>query len=680
MTRFTVSLLLALSAVSSPAFAAGADAFKELLGRPIIGPQQAFLEVQAWCAAHVVPMPVVDTAEAWEQEASGIRREVLERIVFAGAAKPWRDAPCRVEWLGEIPGGPGYRIKKLRYEALPGLWIPAVLYEPETLSGKVPVVLNPNGHDAAGKAADYKQTRCINLAKRGMLVLNQEWLGMGQLNAPGYTHYRMNQLDLCGTSGLAPFFLNLSRGLDLLLAHPNADPERVAVTGLSGGGCQTIQFCALDTRVTLACPVAGYSSFVTRAMNLKDLGDSEQTPRDLAALADYTHLTAMMAPRPTLLIYNSKDNCCFESGYALQPLLDAAQPVFRLYGAEERLRWHVNDDPGTHNYLQDNREAFYAMLGDFFYGGSLPLGTGEIPCADELKSSGELLVDLPEDNENFNTLALKRCKDLPNAPQCPGDKDAAAQWQRERRAALAGIVRAQTFDLRAEKTGQETTSGIDAAYWKFSMDGAWTVPGVELTPPNFQGTVIIVADAGRADVSGQAARLLGRGMRVLAVDPFYFGESAVSEKAPLYALTLSAVGARPLGLQSSQIAAVARWAAGREPGQPVTLLALGERSSLCALVAAALEEEFLQGVEVHGSPGSLKEVIELNREFPDCPEFFCFGLLESFDIAQILELVTPRPVRMINPSERAKQEFAKAAETYRVFGKDFDPLEQTDSL
>ena len=87
-----------------------------------------------------------------------------------------------VVWLDTLEGGPGYRIKKLRYEALPGLWVPALLYEPETLEGKVPAVLNVNGHDSKGKSADYKQIRCINQAKRGMLALNIEWLGMGQLH------------------------------------------------------------------------------------------------------------------------------------------------------------------------------------------------------------------------------------------------------------------------------------------------------------------------------------------------------------------------------------------------------------------------------------------------------------------------------------------------------------------
>ena len=271
-----------------------------------------------------------------------------------------------MEWLDTIPGGDGYHIKKLRYEALPGMWIPALLYEPDKLTGKVPVVMNVNGHDPVGKAAKYKQIRCINQAKRGMIALNVEWLGMGQLRTDGFVHERMNQIDLCGSSGLAPFYLSMKRGLDVLLAQEHADPERVAVTGLSGGGWQTIFISALDTRVTLTDPVAGYSSFNTRARHVKDLGDPEQTPTDLATLADYTHLTAMMAPRPTLLTFNAKDDCCFEAGYALPPLLHAAEPIFRLYGKETNLRYHVSHVPGTHAYdkgqsrgvLPDGRRLF----------------------------------------------------------------------------------------------------------------------------------------------------------------------------------------------------------------------------------------------------------------------------------------------------------------------------------
>ncbi len=112
-----------------------------------------------------------------------------------------------------------------------------------------------------------------------MLALNVEWFGMGQLRTAGFAHGRMNQLDLCGASGLAPFYLAMSRALDAGVSHEHADPKRVAVAGLSGGGWQTILISSLDERVTLANPVAGYGSFHTN-IAFDDMGDSEQAPTD----------------------------------------------------------------------------------------------------------------------------------------------------------------------------------------------------------------------------------------------------------------------------------------------------------------------------------------------------------------------------------------------------------------
>ena len=211
---------------------------EQLLQRNVIGGESTLAEVQMFSERRIPTVPRVSSTDEWEQLATKIRKQVLTHVVYRGEAARWRDVETRVEWLDCIVGGPGYRIQKLRYEALPGMWIPALLYEPTSLEGKVPVVTNVNGHERIGKAVDYKQIRCINQAKRGMLALNVEWLGMGQLNAPGFTHYAMNQLDLCGTSGLAPFYLTLKRGLDVLLEHEHADPKRVGVAGLSGGGCR----------------------------------------------------------------------------------------------------------------------------------------------------------------------------------------------------------------------------------------------------------------------------------------------------------------------------------------------------------------------------------------------------------------------------------------------------------
>jgi dienelactone hydrolase len=659
---------------SLPVGAADPPDWKTVLGREILVAGQTEREVEQFAEPRIPRMPAVRNVAEWEAYAARLRAAMFERVVYRGEAVAWRDAATRVEWLDTIAGGPGYGIKKLRYEVLPGVWIPAFLYEPERLAGKVPAVLNVNGHDPKGKAAPYKQVRCINQARRGMLALNVEWFGMGQLRSDGFKHARMNQLDLCGTSGLAPFYLNMKRGLDVLLAHPHADPERVAVTGLSGGGWQTIFISSLDTRVKLTDPVAGYSSFVTRIHHHKDLGDSEQTPCDMATVADYTHLTALMAPRPALLTYNAKDDCCFEAGYALPPLLQAARPVFKLYGREQGLRSHVNHEPGTHNYEKDNREALYRMLGDFFYPGKKDYPAQEVPCEKELKSAEELAVSLPSPNADFQSLALALSRQLPRKAQLPETAPAAAEWQRSRRARLREVVRVPDYAVKGEVVADAEHQGTRVRYWRLTMDQTWTVPVVELSRGKPAGTVLVVRDGGRRDAGAEVERWLAAGHRVLAVDPFYFGEAGIKTRGYLYALLIAAVGERPLGIQAGQVAAVARWVRREHGGGPVVLAATGPRSSTFCLVAAGVEEKAIGQVELAGALGRLKEVIEKNWGVDQTPELFCFGLLEEFDIKQLAALVAPRPVRFRQASPRVRAELDGLKSWYGVWKRDFEPL------
>jgi hypothetical protein len=602
------------------------------LEQPILAPDTTLHETHAYCRAKVRPWTHPTSLAEWESARQRMRDDVLRHVVFRGEAAAWRDAKVGVEYLDQIDGGPGYSIRKLRYEALPGLWIPALLYIPDKLSGKVPAALHVNGHDRNGKAADYKQLRCIHLVKQGMLVLNAEWLGMGQLFLPNFVHYRMNQLDLCGASGLAPFYLAMSRALDLLLAQPNADPQRVAVAGLSGGGWQTIIISSLDERVTLANPVAGYSSFLTRIGVSADLGDSEQTPVDLAKYADYFHLTAMRAPRPTLLTYNAKDNCCFVANSALPPLLEVAGPLYKLYGKPENLRSHVNDEPGDHNFGLDNRRAYYRMLADHFFADQTFPVDEDPELINEVKTAEELNVPLPDENADFHTLALRLAESLPRRPDVPASDPQRAAWRRE---LATNILRWPQDDSRTNEGTSEAVDGVTIRRRTLRLGGSWSVPIVELSRGEPNSTSLLLGDAGRKSLSQQAAKALEEGRRVVALDPFYFGECALGKQDFLYGLLLSSVGDRPLGLQAAQVAAVAKRIRQERPQEPLRLESYGPRTSLIALCAAAVEPDAVSELVPHDAMSSLKDVLTQNKSVNEAPELFTFGLLEFTDVPQL---------------------------------------------
>lgn len=606
------SLLLA-----ALAFLVQAPSIEEALQRPILAADQTRIDTQVWTAARVPVLHVPPDRAAWDAQARTLRARLLDEVVYRGAAKAWRTQPVRVERF-DVLQGDGYIVRKIRFEAVPGLHVPALIYEPVPAPSRpTPVVLNFNGHEGTGLANSYHQARGINLAKKGLYAINVEWIGMTQLATEGQQHYRMNQLDLVGTPGLAVFHESLRRTVDIAVGLPHADASRIAATGLSGGGWQTIILAALDTRIALAAPVAGFSSYVTRAQwPDKDLGDSEQTPSDLAAMADYTHLSALMAPRPLLLTHNAKDSCCFRADYAVAPLLQQVAPVYALAGARDRFDYHVNYDEG-HNYERDNREAFYRFLHQHLLGGAASFDPREIDVTKEIRDLSQLKVPVPADNADFRSLARGILAALP----------APAPITRER---LAEVVRYQRLDTRAVAAG--AGSGA-ASFWKLHM-GHWTVPATELSPSSARGTTLLLADEGRATAGAEAQRLFGEGQRVVALDPWYFGESSLGRIDFLYGLLVAGLGERPLGLQAGQVAAAARWLKARD-GAPVRIVARGPRTGLVAQVAAALERDAIAGVEVQGGWTTLREVLDRNISAREMPEMFTFGLLAEADLPQI---------------------------------------------
>src|SRR5262249_20985179 len=114
--RLLLCVTLLLCAVVTRA--ADTKELQALLTHEIIGPRLTLSETQDYLETRLPKMPEVKTASEWDKLAAKLRSDMLERVVYRGEATAWRDAKTKVEWLDTIAGGPGYRIKKLRYEAL----------------------------------------------------------------------------------------------------------------------------------------------------------------------------------------------------------------------------------------------------------------------------------------------------------------------------------------------------------------------------------------------------------------------------------------------------------------------------------------------------------------------------------------------------------------------------------
>ena len=593
--------------------------------------------LKAVVLAEMPPFAAPTDPPAWRRQTRTLRRRALADIYLKGFDADAAKRSPRIVWGITLCPDPSYVIRKLRYEILPNYWIPALLYEPRPLRGRMPVVLNPNGHHAGGKAVEYKQIRCANLARRGVIAMNMEFIGMGELRGDVY-HNNIALLNLTGLAGVGVFYLALKKGLDVLLSNLYADPKRVGVTGLSGGGWQTIVIAALDERINLTVPVAGYTGCRARAEALCDIGDLEQTPVDLTTVLDYEHMTAMLAPNPVLQILNQEDDCCFKTQRAKPVIYDAVLPTFRAFGAEDRFEWHSNKDPGTHNYGADNRAQFYRFISKHW---DLDAPASDLNRPEEILPEDLTEVRLPSAQETFQHMALLRARRLAQALRTPR----TAQEKKRLRRRLAEVIRLPQYARRAA-TLSSPKGGAGTGNCTVSA-GPWSIPVSILKQKPEDPTWLIVSDAGR---SGSAAARLKRPGNVFVADILGTGENRTHWQ---YLMLLETAGQRVLGNQVAHILACARLA--REAmGRPkIRLFGEGLHASFACLLAAALEPALFESLTVNGNIASLVHVIEAAERYETHQPLFCFGLLEVADVPQLTALLDgllyEQPSRAVPP-------------------------------
>jgi dienelactone hydrolase len=615
---------------------------EQVLLQEIIPAPAAGFELRRYLVNHVpAPPSLPASSKDWDREQSRLRQHLLKDVVFHGWPPEWVNAPPHFEEAGSIPSGPGYRIKKLRYEIIPGFQSTAILYEPEKLQGKMPAILNVNGHvGPLGKSVEYKQKRCINFARHGIIALNLEWLSYGELNRSGNEHWFGGHLDLVGTHELGLFYLAMRKGLDYLYARPDVDRNRLGVTGLSGGGWQTIILSSLDERVKVAVPVAGFSSMQTRleVREFGDLGDVEQSATDFLRSEDYTHLIAMMAPRPTLLTYNAEDDCCFRAP-AVKPLIfDGTRPFFRLYGEEKNLEWHENRDPSDHNYQLDNRQAAYRFFSRHF---GLPAFNEDEEIAGEIKSYDELVVGLPADNLTILDLARKLGRSLPRST-VPPEGPARQQWAESERERLRQVVRFHPLRLASAWTVAITKSrGLETKSYLFNMDNGLTADGVWLKPinaPQNAAATLILDDKGKSAANTKVSDRVNRGEQVLALDLLFTGHARTIPEPYEYVQILHGLGERPLGIEAGQLIQTALWMKRLTREPKLRLEVKGIRNQTVALVAAALEPALFSEIIVHEGMSSLGFLLEAPVPYTEAPDLFCLDLYKYFDLDRLADM------------------------------------------
>jgi len=421
------------------------------------------------------------------------------------------------------------------------------------------------------------------------------------------------------------------------------------MTGLSGGGWQTITLSALDERVKASNPVAGFSSLRARveAKRYGDLGDVEQSATDTLMGSDFSHYVALTAPRPILLTYNAEDDCCFRAGLVKPLVYDAIQPFFKLYGKPDDLEWHENRDPASHNYQLDNRLADYRFFSQHF---GLPVIDNEDHVASEIRSYDELLVGLPEDNLTILGLAQKLGRGIVRPP-IPADPSADSAWSNSERTKLKEVVRYKPVDIEHLWSVAATKSkDVQTTSFLFQMSNGLSASGVWirsiLQSSDSAPVTIVLDDSGREAAAGAVSDRANRGEQVLALDLMFTGSSWKDPMPYDFAQLLHGLGDRPLGMEAAQLTTIARWAKERAGVSSVRLDPGGIRTQVISLVAAALDPTLFSALVVRNGMHSFSYVLDLPVRFEQAPELFCLDLYKYFDVDSLQALAAPAKVKV----------------------------------
>jgi len=198
---------------------------------------------------------------------------------------------------------PDYRIEKVIFESQPGFMVDALLYVPKKAKLPAPGVLSTIGHYGdEGFFIWSEQARCIGLARKGYVVLTydpisqgeRKWLGNGVHDALR-KRYLVAGVDVSGL-----MFWDSIRAIDYMTSRHEVDPQRISVTGVSGGGFNALYTAVLDERVKAVAP-AGFATTMEALIKRGNAGCCAYMP-GLTTYAEMEDVYALIAPRKMLVM------------------------------------------------------------------------------------------------------------------------------------------------------------------------------------------------------------------------------------------------------------------------------------------------------------------------------------------------------------------------------------------
>jgi cephalosporin-C deacetylase-like acetyl esterase len=303
----------------------------------------------------------VRSLEDWKEKRAGLQREL--RYMLGLDPLPER-TPLRTQITGVLDRA-DYRIEKVVYQSLPGLYVTGNFYVPKKIPKPLPAVLYVCGHapHPLGAKVHY-QDRAAWFAEHGYACLILDTLEFGEVPGPHHGLHDLNLWDWL-SRGYTPAGVevwNAMRAVDYLETRPEVDKSRIGLTGISGGGATTWFTAAVDERLAAAAPCCSTYTLGSQAAHWVASGQCDCIFFHNTFLADFPLAGALIAPRPLCIMSGRRDPDFPPDGY--HEVFRRTQKIYDLYGVNDRVK-EVDDDVGHSDiplFLKEARQWMQRWL------------------------------------------------------------------------------------------------------------------------------------------------------------------------------------------------------------------------------------------------------------------------------------------------------------------------------
>ncbi len=337
----------------------------------------------------------IKKAEDWTSQVKESRRQLAEML---GLDPMPEKTPLNAVKTGEVKGD-GYKVEKMHFQALPGLYVTCSLYVPDKVEKPLPTILYVCGHALVqkdgvsfGNKTGY-QHHGTWYARHGYVCLIIDTVELGEIRGEHHGTFSKGRW-WWWSRGYTPAGLEAlagMRALDYLETRSEVDKTNFGVSGRSGGGAYSWYIAALDERVKAAAPTAGITTLRNHVVDGCVEGHCDCMFFQNTYRWDHERVAALVAPR-ALLICNTDKDPIFPVGGVFR-IYQETRRLYELLGVEANIGLHIAEGP--HKDLQ-------------------PLNTGEFHWFERfLKKADPMAVINEGASKAFEPAELRVFQELP---------------------------------------------------------------------------------------------------------------------------------------------------------------------------------------------------------------------------------------------------------------------------